>query len=331
MPDPPIGVLLMYYGTPSGPEDVERYYTDIRGGRPPTAEALEDLQGRYAAIGNTFPLAEITRRQAEGLEAELNASPGSRFGVYLGAKHSPPFVADAVRAMVEDGIDRGVGLVLAPHYSKMSIGGYIDRARAAQPSGLELSFVESWHLHPAYLEVLTNRVADVLEDLTEEERDGALVVFTAHSLPARIVDEGDPYPDQVRETGEEVARPLRLTNWTTGWQSAGRTSEPWLGPPLEETVEKAAADGYRAIVVVPCGFTADHLEILYDVDIEARRAAERADIRLVRTESMNADPAFIHALAEVVRDHLEARPKPSRRADAFTQTMTSEEARWQRS
>ena len=322
MADPPIGVLLMYYGTPSGPEDVERYYTDIRGGRPPTAEALEDLRGRYGAIGNTFPLAEITRRQAEGLEAELDdALPGSRFRVYLGAKHSPPFVADAVRAMAEDGIDRGVGLVLAPHYSRMSIGGYIDRARAAQPSGLDLSFVESWHLHPAYLEVLTNRVADVLEDLTEEERDGALVVFTAHSLPARIVDEGDPYPDQVRETGEEVARRLRLTDWTTGWQSAGRTSEPWLGPPLEETVEKAAADGHPAIVVVPCGFTADHLEILYDVDIEARQAAQRAGIRLVRTESMNADPAFLHALAEVVRDHLE---------EAQDQTI-DEERTWQRS
>lgn len=305
MADTSIGVLLMYYGTPSGPEDVERYYTDIRGGRSPSAEAVEELRGRYAAIGNTFPLAAITRQQAESLEGELNAAPGRRFRVYLGAKHSPPFVADAVRAMATDGIERGVGLVLAPHYSRMSIGGYIDRAWKARPDGLDLTFVESWHLHPAYLEVLANRVADVLEELAEEERDGALVVFTAHSLPARIVDEGDPYPEQIRETGEAVAQRLRLTDWTTGWQSAGRTPEPWLGPPLEETVEKAAADGHPAVVVVPCGFTADHLEILYDVDIEARLAAERAGINLVRTESMNADPAFIHALAEVVRDHLE--------------------------
>jgi protoporphyrin/coproporphyrin ferrochelatase len=299
--DTPIGVLLMYYGTPSGPQDVERYYTDIRGGRPPSPEALEELRERYAAIGNTFPLAEITRQQAEALEAELNVDAGPPFRVYLGAKHSPPFVADAVRAMAEGGIERGVGLVLAPHYSRMSIGGYIDRARTAQPEGLDLGFVESWHLHPAYLEVLTNRVADVLEKLTDEERGGALVVFTAHSLPARIVDEGDPYPEQLRETGEAVARRLRLANWTTGWQSAGRTPEPWLGPPLEEMVEKAAADGHPAIVVVPCGFTADHLEILYDVDIEAREAADRAGIKLVRTRSMNADPAFIYALAEVVR------------------------------
>jgi ferrochelatase len=317
--DPPIGVLLMYYGTPSGPQDVERYYTDIRGGRAPSPEALEELRGRYAAIGNTFPLAEITRQQAEALGSELNADAGSRFRVYLGAKHSPPFVADAVRAMAEDGIERGVGLVLAPHYSKMSIGGYIDRAGTGQPEGLELSFVESWHLHPAYLEVLTNRVADVLEDLTEEERGGALVVFTAHSLPARIVDEGDPYPEQLRETGEAVAQRLRLTAWTTGWQSAGRTPEPWLGPPLEKTVEKAAAEGHPAIVVVPCGFTADHLEILYDVDIEAREAAERSGIKLVRTVSMNADPAFIYTLAEVVRDHVEGR-----RARHAARTMAPE-------
>jgi protoporphyrin/coproporphyrin ferrochelatase len=315
-----IGVLLMYYGTPSGPEDVKRYYTDIRGGRTPSLEALEELRERYEAIGNTFPLADITRRQAEALEKELNALGGSRFRVFLGAKHSPPFVADAVEAMAKDGISRGVGLVLAPHYSGMSIGGYIHRARKAQPQGLDLWFVESWHLHPAFLEVLTNRVADVLEEMDPDERDGALVVFTAHSLPARIVDQGDPYPEQLRETGEAVAERLNLRTWTTGWQSAGRTREPWLGPPLEETVEKAAADGHPAIVVVPCGFTADHLEILYDIDIEAREVAERAGIRLVRTESMNDDPAFIAALADVVRDHLEGR-----REQATARTLSREE------
>jgi ferrochelatase len=310
----------MYYGTPSGPEDVERYYTDIRGGRSPVPQALADLQERYAAIGNTFPLAEITRRQAEALEAELNSLGGPRYRVFLGAKHSPPFVPDAVRAMAEAGITRGVGLVLAPHYSKMSIGGYVDRARKARPEGLELDFVESWHLHPAYLEVLANRVADVLEDLDPEERDGALVVFTAHSLPARIVDEGDPYPEQLRETGEAVARRLSLRNWTTGWQSAGRTPEPWLSPPLQETVEKAAADGYPAILVVPCGFTADHLEILYDIDIEAREVADRAGITLVRTESMNDDPAFIRALAHVVEHHLEARQEQAVAREGTWQT-----------
>lgn len=315
-----IGVLLMYYGTASGPEDVERYYTDIRGGRPPSPEALKELRERYAAIGDSFPLAEIARRQADALEAELNALPGPRFRVFLGAKHSPPFVGDAVEAMAGEGITRGVGLVLAPHYSGMSIGGYIDRARKAQPDALDLSFVESWHLHPAFLEILTNRVADVLEEMDPDDRDGALVVFTAHSLPARIVDQGDPYPEQLRETGEAVAERLRLRTWTTGWQSAGRTTEPWLGPSLEEIVERAAADGHPAVVVVPCGFTADHLEILYDIDIQAQEVAKRAGIRLLRTESMNDDPAFIRALADVVGDHLEGR-----REQATARTLTTEE------
>jgi ferrochelatase len=301
----PVGVLLMHYGTASGPDDVERYYTDIRGGRAPSPEAVEDLRRRYAAIGNTFPLNRITREQAGALEGELNALAGGRFRVYVGAKHSPPFVGDAVRRMAEDGIRFGVGLVLAPHYSKMSVGGYIERARKARPASLELTFVESWHLHPAFLEVLTDRVAAALEQLTDDERAEALVIFTAHSLPARIVDEGDPYPEQIRETGQAVAARLGLERWTTGWQSAGRTPEPWLGPPLDELVEKAAAAGHTSVVVVPCGFVADHLEILYDVDIEARQAADRAGIRLVRTESMNADPAFIRALADVVGQHIE--------------------------
>ncbi len=302
-----IGVLLMYYGTPSGQDDVERYYTDIRGGRPPSPESLRDLQERYAAIGNTFPLAHITREQARALEVELNARPGPRFRVYVGAKHSPPFVADAVRRVADDGLRFALGLALAPHYSRMSIGGYIERARAARPEAVELDFVESWHLHPAFLAVLMDRVSMALARLTEEERQDALVVFTAHSLPARIAEEDDPYPEQLRETGAEVASRLGLERWTVGWQSAGRTAEPWLGPSLDEIIADAAEKGRPAVVVVPCGFVSDHLEILYDVDIEAREAAERAGIRLVRTASMNADPAFVSALADVVRQHLEGR------------------------
>ncbi|HEX2030057.1 MAG TPA: ferrochelatase [Actinomycetota bacterium] len=303
----PIGLLVMHYGTPSGPDDVERYYTDIRGGRRPSPEALEDLRRRYAAIGNTFPLARITQQQAEALENELNAGDGPRVHAYIGAKHSPPFVADAVAEMRRDGVSRGVGLVLAPHYSRMSIGGYIDRARrAAEAEGPRFTFIQSWHDHPAFLDVLAERVRQARERLTEDERRSDLVLLTAHSLPARIADEGDPYPGQLRATAEAVAGRLGLERFGTAWQSAGRTPEPWLGPPLEEVVEKAAADGHAAVVVCPCGFTADHLEILYDIDIEARGVAGRAGIRLERTESMNADPAFIRALAEVVRDHVGA-------------------------
>lgn len=302
-----IGLLVMAYGTAAGSADIERYYTDIRGGRTPTPEAVEDLRRRYAAIGNAFPLTRITEEQARGLEAELNAAGGS-FRAYVGMKHSPPFIAEAVRRMAEDGVTRAVGIVMAPHFSRMSIGSYVERAeRAVPPGGPTIDFIESWHEHPEFLDVLTNRVRDALEKLTDDERDRALVVFTAHSLPERILEWGDPYPNQLRGTAEAVGRRLDLRNVTIGWQSAGRTEEPWIGPPLKKVIEDGAGRGHPAVVVCPCGFTSDHLEILYDVDIEAQEVAARAGLRLVRTASMNADPEFIRALAAVVRDHLGAR------------------------
>ena len=300
----PTGLLVMAYGTAAGPDDIERYYTDIRGGRSPTPEALEDLRARYTAIGNTFPLDRITREQAAGLEAELNARGDRTWKAYVGYKHSPPFVTEAVVRMERDGITEAYGIVMAPHYARMSIGGYLDRVRAGNPRAMRIHVIQSWNTHPSFVEVLSNRVAAARDRLMEDELANDLVIFSAHSLPARIVEEGDPYPDQLRETGEAVAERLGLERWVTAWQSAGRTPEPWLGPPLEEVVAKAAADGHTAVVSCPCGFTADHLEVLYDVDIEAADAAEEAGIRLVRTESMNADPAFIRAVADVVTDHL---------------------------
>ena len=295
------GLLVMAYGTASGPEDVERYYTDIRGGRAPSPELVQELKERYAAIGNTFPLDRITREQAAALEKELG------FKAYVGYKHSRPFVGDAVTRMGAEGVQRAVGIVMAPHYSGMSIGSYMKRARDQQPRSMDLSFIESWHVHPAFVEVLASRVDEARSALDQEARSNDLVVFTAHSLPERIVAEGDPYPDQLRETAEAVAARAGIQRFTTGWQSAGRTEEPWLGPPLEETVSKAAADGHTAVVVCPCGFTADHLEVLYDVDIEAAGAARSAGIPLERTASMNAQPDFIRAVAAVVRDHMESR------------------------
>jgi protoporphyrin/coproporphyrin ferrochelatase len=298
------GLLVMAYGTAEGPEDIERYYTDIRGGRAPTPEALAELTERYEAIGNTFPLDRITRDQAAGLEAELNARGDRTWKAYVGYKHSPPFVTESVVRMERDGITEAYGIVMAPHYARMSIGGYVDRVRAGNPRALKVHVIQSWNVHPSFVEVLSDRVAAARARLTEEERESDLVIFSAHSLPARIVEEGDPYPDQLRETAEAVAARLGLERWVTAWQSAGRTPEPWLGPPLEEVVAKAAADGHAAVVSCPCGFTADHLEVLYDVDIEANAAADEAGIRLVRTESMNADPAFLRAVADVVTEHL---------------------------
>jgi ferrochelatase len=302
----PIGVLVMAYGTAAGPEDIERYYTDIRGGRAPSPELLADLKGRYAAIGNRFPLLVITGQQATALEAELNAD-GGEFRVYLGMKHSAPFISEGVARMRADGVSRAVGLVLAPHYSKLSVGGYIDRVQAAVGSdGPPFTFVTNWHDHPLFVDVLASRVRDAMETLTTAERERAVVVFSAHSLPARIVDEGDPYPAQLRETADLVAARLDLADCRTAWQSAGRTPEPWLGPDLSEVIREVAGEGATAVVSCACGFVADHLEILYDLDIEAAGVAREAGIRFVRTRSMNADPAFVRALAAVVRDHLPA-------------------------
>jgi ferrochelatase len=291
----------MAYGTASGAHDIERYYTDIRGGRPPAPEALDDLKRRYAAVGNAFPLDRITREQAAALEREL----GPGFRAYVGYKHSAPFIHETVARMANDGIREAVGIAMAPHYSRMSIGGYVERVeKAAADRGPTFTFVESWHLHPRFLDLLTDRVSTARDRLTPEERAEDLVVFTAHSLPTRIREWDDPYPRQLEQTAEVVAVRLGLEpgRVAVAWQSAGRTGEPWLGPSLDETIEKAAVDGRRAVVVCPCGFTADHLEILYDIDIEARAVAEQVGLRLVRTESMNADLTFIAVVAEVVRE-----------------------------
>ena len=295
------GVLVMAYGTPSGPDDIERYYTDIRGGRAPSPEHLAELAERYAAIGNTFPLARITQEQAEGLGREL----GDDFRVFVGNKHASPFVREAVQRMRDEGIEDAVGLVLAPHYSKMSIGGYLERLDKATAGGTpRFRFVESWWQNAGFLDLLVARVSDAAAALTPEETRDDLVLFTAHSLPEKILEWGDPYPDELRGTAQAVAERLHLERFAIAWQSAGRTGEPWIGPPLDEVVAKAAADGHSAVIVCPAGFTADHLEILYDIDIEAQQAAREAGIRLVRTESMNADPAFCRVLADVARGAL---------------------------
>lgn len=293
------GVLVMAYGTPRDLDDVERYYTDIRRGSPPPLELLEELSARYRAIGGRSPLLEITSAQVSGLEEHLDGVKA-----YLGQKHSAPFIPDAVAAMAADGIEEAVGLVLAPHFSSMSVGDYARRARSGAEevawSG-RLKMVESWHVEPGYVSLLAERVEAAIATLPPDLQGEALVVFSAHSLPERILKNDDPYADQLRETAEAVAASTSLPHWRTGWQSAGRTADPWLGPDILEIVEKEAADGTRAIVVCPCGFVADHLEVLYDLDIEAKSAAEERGIELTRTRSPNADPEFLDVLATVVR------------------------------
>lgn len=318
MSEPPVGILVMAYGTASGPDDIERYYTDIRGGRAPTPQHLEELRARYAAIGNRFPLLETTRAQAEGLERSLNASGVGVFRAYLGMKHSPPFLGDAVERMRADGIRRAIGIVMAPHWSAMSVETYVDRAReAAGDDPPALTFVRSFHDHPAFVELLAKRVAHALGLLGPAERERATVVFSAHSLPVRELDDGTlrckhchaceascRYRDGLQETADLVAGVLGLPDHTIAWQSAGRTADPWWGPPIEDVIADLADQGRTAIVVCSAGFVADHLETLYDLDVEAREIADEAGLRFVRTEMPNADPEFVAALAAVVREHL---------------------------
>jgi len=314
----PIGVLVMAYGTASGPDDIERYYTDIRGGRPPTPELLLELKERYATIGNRFPLLEITQAQAEGLERELNAQEPERFKTYLGMKHSPPWIADAVDRMRAEGIERAVGIVMAPHWSGMSIESYRDRVeRALEGDGPDVTFVERFDDHPAFIELLAGRLAHTLGSLGPAEREGAMVVFTAHSLPVRTVDDGTlrcklchlcdttcRYEDSLRQTADEVAQRLDLRHVMMAWQSVGRTADPWWGPPIEEVIPSLAEQGYRAVVVCSAGFVSDHLEILYDLDVACKEIAEEVGMHFARTEMPNDDPAFTRLLAAVVREHL---------------------------
>ena len=288
----------MAYGTPASLEDVESYYTDIRGGRRPSSEQLDELTGRYRAIGGRSPLLDITRAQAAGIEERLDATR-----CYVGQKHAAPFIPDAIELMVEDGVGRAVGLVLAPHHSSMSVGDYEKRARAAAgTAGLkaDLVMIDSWHLEPGFIELLAQRVTTALDALSPSARDEAVVVFTAHSLPSSILGSGDTYPEQLQQTADAVAARAGLARWQVGWQSAGRTSVPWLGPDLLAIMVELAAKEVPGIVVCPCGFVADHLEVLYDVDIEAQALAADLDIQLQRTASPNTDPAFLDMLASVV-------------------------------
>jgi ferrochelatase len=284
----------MAYGTPASPADVASYYTHIRRGRPPAPEQLADLQRRYDAIGGISPLLEITRAQC----ACLGDALGEEFLVALGQKHAAPFIEDGVSQLADSAVDSIVGLVLAPHYSAFSVGEYAARLlTAATARGLAASTVHSWHLMPAYLAFLDRAVRRALSTVPS----GSEVVFTAHSLPQRITATGDPYPAQLRETAETVATRSALDRWSTGWQSAGRTSEPWLGPDILDVIRGRATAGSPGLVVCACGFTADHLEVLYDLDVEASALAAQFDLPFARTASINDDPAVFAGLADVVR------------------------------
>jgi len=300
-----IGVLLMAYGSPETLDDVEAYYTQIRGGRKPSPEALARLKERYRRIGGRSPLLEITYAQARALEQALNVNESAgRFRVYVGMLHWRPFIGEAVARMVSDGIQEAVGLTLTPHYSRMSVGAYFAAARQALQEPLNIRFVESWHDHPLFLEALAAHVREGLTRLPAGGSGRLTVVFTAHSLPERILEWDDPYPRQLQETCAAVAQRAGLARWRFAYQSAARTAEPWLGPDVLEVLDELAQRDNQAVLICPVGFVADHLEILYDIDVECRERAEELGLRLERTASPNDDPRFIRALAALVKESL---------------------------
>ncbi len=304
--DEPLGLVVMAYGTPRTPAEIEPYYTHIRRGRPPTPELLAELTARYDAIGGISPLAERTEAQRTALAAALDARMPGRWIVALGQKHAAPFIEDAVADLADAGVTRAVGLVLAPHYSRSSVGEYQRRAaEAGESRGVALHAVEHWHLLGAYVDFLADAVREARAALPARHK----VLFTAHSLPERaLVD--DPYPDELRESAAAVAERVGLSpwpDWALAWQSAGRTPEPWRGPDVLDVVRDLAATGRTdGVLVCAQGFTADHLEVLYDLDIEAAAVARDAGLAFARTRSLNDDPAVMSALADLVVDRAAA-------------------------
>ena len=299
-PEPRRGVLLMAYGTPERVGDLEAYYTDIRRGRPPTDEQLADLRRRYDAIGGLSPLAARTRAQAAGLQRVLDERAGAgEWKVELGLKHASPSIEAGVEALASAGVEEFVSLVLAPHYSALSVGQYLERAADAA-GHLKVRDVTAWWDRPALITLLAERVRDARAALPEGVTRPEVLV-TAHSLPVRALTIDHPtYEDQLRSTGERLAAEAGLASWRIAWQSAGRTPEPWIGPDILEVIRSLPGEGYDGVVVCPAGFTSDHLEVLYDVDLEAAGVAREAGLPLTRTASLNDDERFLSLLADLV-------------------------------
>jgi len=299
----PIGVLLMAYGGPNSLDEIPGYLADIRSGRPTTPAVLEEITNNYRQIGGKSPLLEFTQQQVNAVAAQLDPR---YFTCYLGMRHWAPWIEEVIGQMVADGITHAISLVLAPHYSKLSIAKYQEKIADGLEmyrGQIEFAHINSYHDAPQYIEALTNRVQEGLSRWPAAERETVHVIFSAHSLPARILKMGDPYDRQLHETAQLVATRAGLTaaQWSWSYQSAGRSPEPWLGPQLEEYIPELAARGVKNVVSIPIGFVSDHVEILFDIDIEAQAAAREQGIRLERPPALNTDPLFIATLVEAIQ------------------------------
>ncbi len=299
-----VALLVLAYGTPEKEQDIEKYYTHIRGGRKPSNEMVEELTERYQSIGGISPLAKITRSQVQALTAALNNSQSTiDFVPYLGLKHIEPFIEDVVKQIHEDGVTEVVSIVLAPHYSTLSVKSYNDRVRetAEELGGITIHAVDSWYTEPKFTEFWVKSIQEEFETLSDTEKANAVVIFSAHSLPERIRNYNDPYESQLKETAAAIFSQLEVPFYAVGWQSEGKTPEPWLGPDvLDLTKQLHQEKGYQTYIYAPVGFVADHLEVLYDNDTECKELVEELEAKYCRPVMPNTDPVFIQSMVDVV-------------------------------
>ncbi|MBC1387292.1 ferrochelatase [Listeria innocua] len=301
-----VGLLVMAYGTPYKDEDIERYYTDIRHGHKPSEEMIADLRGRYHAIGGLSPLAKITEAQAYGLEKALNdAQDEVEFKAYIGLKHIEPFIEDAVAAMHKDGIEEAVSIVLAPHYSSFSVEAYNKRAKdtADKLGGIHIQAINDWYKQPKFIQMWADRINETAKQIPADELIDTVLIVSAHSLPEKIKQHNDPYPDQLQETADLIFDKVAVPHYALGWQSEGKTGEPWLGPDVQDlTRELYGREKYKHFIYTPVGFVAEHLEVLYDNDYECKVVTDEVGAAYHRPPMPNADPEFLEVLKTVVWD-----------------------------
>ncbi|MCO7176026.1 ferrochelatase [Sporolactobacillus kofuensis] len=298
------GLVVMAYGTPYQKEDIIPYYTAIRHGHRPSEQQIEDLTRRYEAIGGLSPLAQWTQAQADALEKRLNDLQSDReFKAFLGLKYIHPFIEDAVQTMSEEGIEEAVSIALAPHYSQFSVQSYIDRVQAAaqKVGGMTITSISSWYKEQGFIDYWSHALKKAFAEIPEREWEETVVLFTAHSLPEKILTNGDPYPEQVRETADAIAAKAEIAHYAQAWQSAGKTKDPWLGPDVLDQIRSLHQQKrYRHFVFCPIGFVAEHLEVLYDNDQQCRKLVESLGATYHRPTMPDTAPDFIDALAASV-------------------------------